>query len=158
VSIGARIALVRPGGDLLFQQNIHRLDLLNPARTQTQLIALIEHMVDRGHVLEVTMVRTGHHDDGHNDPSGNPQGIGSHWFGWAVDFWFNRSKRLGDWMDVGEPGFMTGLRDLRLAPYLDQIGMTSDAHNDATVAAAGPRSFLDSGGSHLHAGARLQAM
>ncbi len=151
MSIGARIALVRPGGGLVFQAASQRTDLINPLMTQTQMIAGLQWLVAKGHILAVTAVRSDHHDDSYL----SPDGVGTHARGYAIDCWPLQSKKMGDWVPVAGPEIETFLRDARLMPYIMQIGLTADCYSSANIAAAGPSVYLDDGGPHAHLGFRL---
>jgi len=145
MSIGARIALVRPGGGLVFQAASQRTDLINPLMTQTQMIAGLQWLVAKGHVFELTAARFDHHDD--HGLGIAPVYAGTHARGWAVDY-----------LDAGDARFQAFLRDARLMPYLMQIGLTSDCYTPANIAAGGATVYLDDGGPHVHLGFRIQSL
>ncbi|MGA8574773.1 MAG: hypothetical protein WB609_03680 [Candidatus Cybelea sp.] len=150
MSLQARQGLV---SRLFFQDpTVQKADLLReaPARdakfhgTQTQLIALLLGLLQKGHQIEITMVQTGHHDDGPHGHAG----------GYAVDCWPLASAKAGDYIDASTEAFRTFLSDAAASPWLYQIGLVGDgADSKENFAAAGPTAFQDDGGAHVHLGA-----
>ena len=65
---------------LFFQDDTQKPDLLNENMTQTDLIALLVELVNKGHHLEITAVRTDHSND---------SGLGEHCHanGYCADMW-----------------------------------------------------------------------
>lgn len=124
--------------------------------TQTTLIALLQELLDKGHIVELTIAQTGHHDDG----------ICGHAGGDAVDCWPLASARAGDWLDSSDPRFKQFLYDIGKSQYARQTGLVGDGadssdnfhyaskgYQERGVYVAGVSTFQDGGGSHVHAGA-----
>lgn len=138
---------------LFFQDPSKQTDLLRvaPSRdakfhgTQSQLIALLLELVQKGHHLEITMVQTGHHDDGPHGHAG----------GYAVDCWPLATPKGGQYMKASTSAFRRFLKDAAASPWLHQIGLLGDgADSKENFAAAGPTAFQDQGdGAHVHLGA-----
>ncbi len=145
MSAVARAALVAHPS-LLLRTAVQKSDLLDVDLTQTELIAYLLYMVDHGHVLEVTAVRTDHDNDA-------CLGRHSHANGFAIDCWFNASKTLGDYLDQGDPRFIAALEDAAKCPWNYQVGLGGAADAPADWAAAGPTVFEDNGEDHVHLGA-----
>lgn len=149
MSIAAREALA---DRVIFDNPCQREDILSPTRTQTQLIALLLKLVNKGHFIQLTAVRCDHSDD-------SALGEHSHANGWCADFWFLKAFVRDDWMDADDPRFAQGLLDLRESggqddPMLHQIGLAGSAWTPANAAAAGPTAFHDDGADHVHVGAQ----
>lgn len=132
----------------IFRAQCQRDDLLDPARTQTGLIALIVELLQRGHILEFTAIRSDHHDDSNLDPT--PPYVGTHAGGFAFDCWPLASPSPGDYLDASEPRFGAFLADAAASPWHFQTGLAGSALCTANVQAAGPGEFTDSGGDHVH--------
>lgn len=167
MSIEARESLVK-NSHLIFQPGSYydamQEDLLaigTPGTTytgtQTTLIALLQYLIDKGHILELTMVQTGHHDDGVNGHAG----------GCAADCWPLESSTEGDWLDAGDQRFQQFLYDIGKFAEAYQTGMVGDGSDSDTnfhYAAKGYQergayvdgvsTFQDSGGAHVHMGAK----
>jgi hypothetical protein len=147
MSIEARQALVN-GGHLFFQDATQSSDLLDPNVTQTDLIALLQYLVEKGYHIEITAVKSDHSDD---------SGLGehSHFNGWCVDCWPLASATAGDYMDAITDAFQAFLRDVAAAPHLYQIGLAGEAAAFTdNFTAAGPTAFHDDGADHVHIGAQ----
>ena len=127
-------------------------DLLDPNQTQTEIIALLDYLQKRGHRIELTAVRSDHHDD--SDLSTPSFFFGTHAHGWAVDCWPLNSDKAGDYMDPGSHNFRQFLKDASTAPFLMQIGLAGAANTAANQQAAGITAFVDDGGDHVHLGTR----
>lgn len=125
---------------LVFQKDSQRADLLDPARTDSGLIALMLD-VDTFH-FEVTAVRSDHHDDGANGHAG----------GRALDGWPLNGPTPGDYMDETSPHFADFLETLADSPWVYQIGLGGAARTEANFRAAGPKGFDDNDQDHIHAG------
>lgn len=138
---------------LIFQNESQRTDLLNESLTQTELIALLEYLTNKGHHLEITAVLTDHHDDSGLNP--NPPHVGTHAHGWAIDCWPLNTPTPGDYVDSSTHEFRQFLIDAAQGPCLYQIGLTEDAYTTININAAGPTVFEDDGGSHCHLGVSL---
>ncbi len=158
MSLQARQALVR-SPNTIFQSDVMRADLLDPARTQTTLIALLLELVGKGHIIEFTMIRTGHHIDG---PNGHNPG------GRAADCWPLASTTPGDYLDATSSRFVKFIDDAAASSWLLQEGLVGDgSDSDANFASAeqaarsheggryidGVTIFQDDGGAHVHLGA-----
>lgn len=142
MSIAARAQLC---SRLVFQDEAQRADLMDPAVTQTTLIALLLEVT--AHTpLEVTAVKSDHHDD-------SALGEHCHFRGFAADLWPLASLTPGDYLDASDARFGAFLRALAASPWLYQIGLAGEANTDANLAAAGASSFVDDGGDHVHVGA-----
>jgi hypothetical protein len=139
MSLDARKELV---SRLVFQNPSQRADLLDPERTQTALIALLLD-VTRHWNLEITAVRSDHHDD-------SALGEHCHAKGWCVDCWPLRTPKAGMYLDADEPQFLDFLRACAAAGHLHQIGLAGSADIPACHSAAGLTSFSDSGPDHIH--------
>lgn len=135
-------------GRLFFSSNVVpaqdiKADLMDPAKTSTYAIGLLKYLViEKGWSLELTIAKTGHHNDG-------PHG---HWGGFAFDGWPLVKAMPDAWLDANSSHFQDFLRDVAAYPNLYQVGLTPDAWTPDNVAAAGPELFQDSGGSHVHFG------
>ncbi len=151
MSLAARIALVRPGGGLIFQRMSQRFDLLNPLKTRTELIASLRYVVGAGYAMECTAIRTDHHDDRGLQSKGAPWEE-THGGGFAVDLWLLRvGGRAGDYEDASTPRFRAWLATIARSPYHGQTGLVGDgADCAANFAAAGPTAFEDAGAPHTH--------
>jgi hypothetical protein len=143
MSIQARQDLV---SKLVFQRDSQRNDLMDPNMTQTTLIALLLELVNKGHHIEITAVRSDHSDD-------SALGLHCHANGYCADMWPLGSATPGDYLDAGNPYFQQFLRDAAGSSWLYQIGLAGSAYTDANVAAAGSTVFHDDGADHVHLGA-----
>lgn len=142
MSIQARQSLVA-SGHLVFQDGTQKGDLLNPNTTQTELIAALIYLtIHCGHYIEITAVRSDHHDDGPHGHAG----------GYAADCWPLDSAAAGDYMDATAEGFADFLEDAAKMPFYYQIGLAGEANTAANLAAAGPGAFVDMGADHVHLG------
>jgi hypothetical protein len=132
---------------LVFQSPTERGDLLDPNRTQTQLIALLLDLAqNRGWHIEITAVRTDHHDD-------SALGLHCHANGYAADCWPLASSTPGSYLDAGDDRFAQFLRDAAASSWLFQIGLAGTAYTTANMQAAGSTAFQDDGADHVHLGA-----
>jgi hypothetical protein len=150
MSIEARQAVVN-SPNTFFQIESCRTDLLDPALTDTNLIALSQHLLDAGYAFEYTMVRTGHRDDGKK----------GHFGGLAFDFWPLKTATAGDWLDAGDPRFQAFLACIASFKGLYQLGLAGTADTPQNAKATGlpyndfsadPCAFSDEGADHVHAG------
>lgn len=132
---------------LFFQNQAQIQDLLNPQVTQTWLIALLQCIVAKGFYLELTAVKSDHHDD-------SALGLRCHYNGYAVDCWPLNTPRAGDYLDATDPRFQTFLGFVSRVPYLYQIGLAGSADIQKNEEAAGATYFSDDGGDHVHLGAK----
>ena len=148
MSLQARNALVN-SGRLVFQAASQRTDLLDPARVQTEVIAMLQYLT-REFWIELTAVRTDHHDDSDLNPT--PPHEGTHACGWAVDCWPLNSSKPGDYMDAGDAHFRDFLGAIAQGPFYYQTGLAGEAYTQENMAAAGAQAFCDDGGDHVHIG------
>lgn len=140
----ARDALV---AKLVFQRDSQRSDLENIDVTQTQLVALLTELTNRGWNIEITSVRTDHSDD-------SALGFHCHAHGFCADLWPLASSTPGDYLDAGDPEFQEFLKDAAESQWIYQIGLAGSAWTSANAAAAGPTVFEDDGADHVHLGAK----
>lgn len=121
-------------------------DLMNPDLTHTELIALLQGLLQQGFFIEITSVRSDHSDD---------TGLGehSHGNGWCVDCWPLASFTAADYLDASDPRFQAFLKACAASPWLYQIGLAGSADTNANHVAAGPTVFSDDGADHIHLGA-----
>lgn len=132
---------------LVFQSSVEKGDLLDPNRTQTQLIALLLDLAKgKGWHIEITAVRTDHHDD-------SALGLHCHANGYAADCWPLASATPGNYLDAGDPRFANFLKDAAASSWIYQIGLAGSAYTSANMAAAGSNAFQDDGADHVHLGA-----
>lgn len=140
-------------GRVLFQNpTVQRLDLIDPMKTDSNLIALLQHIVDGGFYVELTAVRSDHHDDGRTEHAG----------GLAFDGWPTNTTLEGDWMDQGSQRFREYLAHVAAFPGIRNIGLAGSAYTDLNIKATGleltnaPEMaetscvFEDSGADHIH--------
>lgn len=127
-----------------FQMDACRTDLLDDGITCLPLIQHLDFVLNGGFDLELTMVKTGHHDDG-------PHG---HFGGYAADGWPLIDRTNGDWLDQNDPKFQAFLERAASSPYLRQTGLAGAAYTAANMKAAGPTAFEDNGEDHVHLGAQ----
>lgn len=142
MSYEARAALVR-SKNTVFQADSQRADLLDQSKTQTQLIALLLELVNKGHIIEFTAIKSDHHDD---------SGLGRHchYYGFAADCWPLHSTEPGDYIDATDPKFAAFLADVRQSVWLHNIGLAGSADIACNQSAAGPTCFSDGGADHIH--------
>ena len=144
MSIAARQSLC---DRLVFQADSQRADLMDSAMTQTQLIALLLDLaVGKRWNLEVTAVRSDHHDD-------SALGLHCHANGYCADLWPLRSAKPGDYLDAGDVLFQDFLADAAESSWLYQIGLAGSAFTSANMHYAGSTAFEDDGADHVHLGA-----
>jgi hypothetical protein len=142
MSQATRDALVQK---LVFQDISQKTDLQNPAITQTGLIEMLMYLVQKGHHMEITAVKSDHHND-------SALGLYCHFNGYCVDLWPLASVTPGDYLDATNPYFQTFLKDVASSPVLYQIGLAGSAVTRANILAAGITYFQDDGGDHVHIG------
>jgi hypothetical protein len=130
-----------------FQNESQKSDLLGVDVTQTGLIALLEDLVARGFAIEITAVRSDHHDD-------SALGEHCHARGYCVDLWPLTKPEAGAYVDAGDPYFRQFLQAVAASPWLYQIGLAGSAQSDANRTAAGESVFDDDGADHIHIGAK----
>jgi hypothetical protein len=143
MSILARQTLVYDRGDVFFQRQSQRLDLLNPALTRTELIALFTYIADMGVPIEFTAIRSDHSDDSALGPH-------SHANGAAADFWFLTHREPGAWLDAGSPLFRSYLRIIARSQWCEGIGLGGSANTPENMAACNGKGFPDDKQDHIH--------
>jgi hypothetical protein len=131
---------------LVFQDASQKSDLLNPNLTQTQLIALLLGLAQAGWHMEITAVRSDHHDD-------SALGLHCHANGYCADLWPLASFAPGDYLDAGSQEFREFLEAAARSSWLYQIGLGGSADTQENATAAGPTYFADDGADHVHLGA-----
>lgn len=146
MSVEARQTLVAHP-NTIFRSDTQRQDLLDPNKTQTYLIALLTYLVEKGHVILFTAIRSDHHDD-------STLGVHCHANGYCADVWPLASTNATDYIDAGDSRFEAFLRDAATSVALYQIGLAGSAATQVNFAAAGPTAFQDSGADHIHLGAQ----
>lgn len=128
---------------LVFQSFSQSLDLLNPDVTNTYLVEGLHHIVNNGWILEITAVRSDHHDD-------SMLGKWCHFNGYAVDCWPLKSNHAGDYYDAGDPEFSKFLSQLPNVPGIKQVGLAGSAALSSFLAQS--LYFQDDGADHVHIG------
>jgi hypothetical protein len=155
LSIEARRALVN-SPNTIFLHDSQRNDLLDPAKTNTDLIAVLGDLVAKGHIIGFTAIHSDHHDDSGLAPG--PLHVGTHQGGaqggYAADCWPMASTKPGDFLDARDPRFVTFCRDVGIEPFEFQRGLAGSALTHDAITAAGRGFFQDSGGDHIHIGVR----
>lgn len=137
---------------------IQRADLLDPTKTDSNVIALIQYLLDRGHIIGFTAIRSDHHDDSNLNPT--PPHVGTHAGGFGVDCWPLNSPNAGDW--VAADGLKPFLADAAAFPGIYQIGLAGTSDTEENREATGlpyevpqrPDCFSDGGADHIHLGVR----
>lgn len=137
---------------IIFRSEQQRDDIVNLRGVQTQIIALLQHLVDKGAIIEVTALKSDHRDDTERNPV--PPHIGTHASGWAIDCWPLARVEQGAYLDAEDEQFQHFLELVSGAPWLHQIGLAGTAWNPLNVAAAGETVFQDEGDDHVHIGTR----
>lgn len=129
-----------------------RADLLDKSKTNSNLIALIEHIIQGGYAVGFTAINRDHHFDGSTEHSA----------GLAFDGWPLRTPTAGDWMDAGEPRFREYLAHVAKFSGIRNIGLAGSAYTLENVSATGllltqdpefadrPAVFKDGGADHVH--------
>lgn len=146
MSIDARKALVEHP-HTIFRSQSQRDDLLDPNKTQTTLIAMLTDLVNKGHIILFTAVRSDHGDD-------SGLGFHCHAHGFCADTWPLASPRDGDYLESSDPRFVRFCHDAGFDTYDHQVGLAGSAWTHADVIAAGSGVFHDDGADHVHLGAR----
>lgn len=135
---------------LVFQDISQKTDLQNDTLTQTGLIEMLMYLAQKGHHMEITAVKSDHHDD-------SALGQYCHFNGYCVDLWPLGSAKAGDYLDATNPFFQAFLKDVDASPVLWQVGLAGSAYTATNVACISPgpgraRVFEDDGGDHVHIG------
>lgn len=134
-------------GHLIFQDPTQPQDLLNPSVTQQCLIDLLSEIISAGYHLEITAVKTDHHDD-------SGLGLHSHFNGYCVDCWPLSDATPGNYVDAGTETFREFLAFCAQAKNLYQVGLGGSAYTATNMEAAGRTAFQDDGEDHVHLGAQ----
>lgn len=113
--------------------------------TDTNLIAVLEHMLRAGWYFEITSLRRDHGDDSSCGPD-------CHADGKAVDLYPLASKTPGHWMEPASDLFSAFLTALRGAPGVVQVGLGGDAYSEEHLGLLGELGFRDNGSDHIHVG------
>jgi hypothetical protein len=152
MSAEARLAIARSNGtSVFFTADTQRTDLMNENMTNTYLIALIQVLIDKGHLVYFTAVRSDHHDDGPHGHAG----------GYAFDGWPCSGLNPVAFLDAGDPRFAAYLADVAAFSNTWQVGLAGTADTQANQQATGlpyqqwdaPKTvFSDTGADHVHHG------
>lgn len=142
MSIEARRSLV---DRLFFQDSASKSDLLDPNLTNTNLIEVLTELLQHGHLIEITAVRTDHHPDGYLGPH-------SHQAGKAVDCWPLIRSKAGDYLDPNGMRFRQFLMDLMKEVNVVQAGLGGTANTKGNMILLGKKGFADNGADHVHIG------
>lgn len=132
---------------LFFQDATQYADLLDSTKTQDCLISFLLNLLSHGFHVELTAVKTDHHDD-------SDLGLHCHFNGYCVDCWPLSSAKPGDYQDAGTKAFRKFLQTAASNPYLYQIGLAGSADTAANQVAAGHTVFSDNGEDHIHFGSQ----
>ena len=133
---------------IFYQKNSQKSDLLDEAMTKTTLIAQAELLLNKGHWLCITAVRSDHHNDGPNGHAG----------GRAFDCWplvSNAPKNADgsfNYVPQDSHEMRQFLMDAAASPYNFQIGLGGCADDSSNQIAAGKTEFDDSSADHIHIG------
>lgn len=130
---------------LFFQDEGSKSDLLDPNLTNTNLIAMLDHLHVMGFFMEVTAVRSDHHPDGY-------LGKHSHQAGNAIDLWPLKNREAGNYLDENSRDFQLFLHYAQADNLCFQVGLGGSANNAHNVAILGPKGFIDNGSDHVHLG------
>ena len=120
-------------------------DLLDNTITQTNLIAMIVNLLNKGHIIYFTAIKSDHHND-------SALGLNCHFNGYCIDCWPMASDEPDDYYDVTDNGFLIFLADASSDPYYYQIGLTPDCFTPEAIAVSGSNVYMDDGASHVHIG------
>jgi hypothetical protein len=153
MSLEARSKLV-DSPNTVFTHDSQRTDLLDPAKTNTDLVALLLELVAKGHIIGFTAIHSDHHDDSGLAPG--PLHVGTHQGGaqggYAADCWPMASKKPGDFLDANDSRFVAFCHDVGIGSFEFQRGLAGSALTHDAITAAGRGFFQDSGGDHIHIG------
>jgi hypothetical protein len=136
----------------LFRTQLQRDDILDETKIHTNVIAIIQALLNKNHIIEFTALCSDHHDDSYLNP---PTGAHTHAGHDAFDCWFNSGATLGNYLDASDYRFQQALKDTAaLTSLLYQIGLAGEANILCDRQAAGSTEFTDDGGDHVHIGAQ----
>jgi hypothetical protein len=139
----AREALVN-SGRLIFTDGTQKTDLLDPTKTQTELIAFLVHLTQYGW-FQVTAVRTDHSDD-------SALGVDCHANGYCIDGWPLETESPGDFLDPDSDLFTGFLKKALGSPFLLNIGLGGSAYTEKNMVTLAGYGFQDDGQDHVHLG------
>jgi hypothetical protein len=146
MSMDARLEIVESPLNVLTSSQ--RCDLLDPAKTNSELIALIQYLNAGGFTIGFTAINSDHHYDGPTEHSA----------GLAFDGWPKNLATGGGWLDDIAPY----LAHLGKFPRLRNVGLAGSAYTPGNLKALGllwtpypenppfPVAFHDNGGDHIH--------
>lgn len=146
MSLQARAGLVNHP-NTVFQSDSQKTDLLDERITQTDLIAFLLELVNKGHILEFTAIKSDHHDD-------SDLGEHCHYYGWCADVWPLDKCVAGAYLDPDDNRFQRFLADAAASKWVHQIGLAGSAWQPLNQLAAGNSVFHDGGEDHVHLGAQ----
>lgn len=155
MSIEARKKLVN-SANTYFQHESQKSDLLNVNMTRTELIALALELIEKGHIIEFTAVRSDHRDDSSLGPASHARGA-------AFDCWPLVSHEAGKYADAVSPQMSRFLHDALTSKWTAQVGISvGDDKTTSDVLASisyvtfpeDGHLFPDQGGDHIHLGAQ----
>jgi hypothetical protein len=149
LSVAAREALAQ-SPSIVYRTPQQRDDIVNLAGVKTQLVAFMRYLVDSGFFLEVTALKSDHHDDLELNPT--PPHCGTHAGGWAIDCWPLTQSEEGAYLDAEDARFQFFLEVAKSGPWLYQIGLAGAADTQVNFLAAGEFYFADDGADHIHFG------
>jgi len=130
---------------LFFQDATQKGDLLDPTRTTDELLGCLKSILDAGHHVEITAVRSDHSDD-------TALGPHCHARGYAVDCWPLATATAGDYLDADTDAFRAFLSACIRAAHIYQIGLAGSAATQENLDLAQAIAFIDDGADHVHLG------
>ena len=129
----------------VFQRDSQRQDLRDPSVTKTELIALLIELIQKGHIILFTAIKSDHHAD-------NDLGFHTHENGFCADVWPLNSTEATDFVNANESKMTDFLADGARSSWLYQIGLAGTADTVLDRSAAGSTVFSDDGADHIHLG------
>ena len=144
-----REALVN-SANILFQDDTQRSDLLDPSKTQDNLIKALWYLT-RADFIMITAVNTDHGDD-------RNLGVHCHRNGYCADLWpvyINDATHTWTYYDAAD--LAPFLQRMANTPYVREIGLAGTAYNQRNMTAAQYQGkvldvFHDDGADHIHLG------
>lgn len=135
--------------NVLFQDDTQRSDLLDPSKTQDNLVKALWYLT-RADFVMITAVKTDHSDD-------SDLGTHCHFNGYCVDLWpVYISDTLHKWSYYPPTGLTPFLQRMASTPYVVEIGLAGSAYIQANITAAQHGRVLDvfhdDGADHIHMG------
>jgi hypothetical protein len=122
-------------------------DLRDENVTKDELIALLIELIEKGHIILFTAVRSDHHPD-------DDSGFNSHEDGFCADVWPLNSTDPTDYANANEPKMIQFLSDAAGSRWLSQIGLPRGGASASDASAAGRRAFSDDRADHIHLGTK----